>query len=76
MIESSDVNSSHTVVKVDLQYVRNLGNYESIRVSLGVEDFTRSNETVNSAMDRVYSFVEKKLIEKMEEIESELKGAK
>lgn len=74
MIESND--SRGTVVKVDLQYVRNLGNYESIRVSLGVEDFARSNETVNSAMDRVYAFVEKKLIEKMEEIESELKGGK
>lgn len=65
-----------TVVKVDLQYVRNLGNYESIRVNLGVEDNTREGETVNAAMDRVYSFVEKKLIEKMEEIESELKGGK
>lgn len=74
MIESND--GRGTTVKVDLQYVRNLGNYESIRVSLGVEDFTRSNETVNSAMDRVYAFVEKKLIEKMEEIESELKGGK
>ena len=65
-----------TIVKVDLQYVRNLGNYESIRVSLGVEDYTRKDETTNAAMDRVYSFVEKKLIEKMEEIESELKGGK
>lgn len=72
MIETND--NRGTVVKVDLQYVRNLGNYESIRVSLGVEDFTRANETVNSAMDRVYAFVEKKLIEKMEEIEKELKG--
>jgi hypothetical protein len=65
-----------TVVKVDLQYVRNLGNYESIRVNLGVEDNTREGENVNAAMDRVYSFVEKKLIEKMAEIESELKGGK
>ena len=56
--------------------MRNLGNYESIRVSLGVEDYTRKDETTNAAMDRVYSFVEKKLIEKMEEIESELKGGK
>lgn len=73
MIES---NLKQTTVKVELQYVRNLGNYESIRVNLGVEDSVRSTENVNSAMDRVYSFVEKKLIEKMEEIESELKGEK
>ena len=71
-----EVESKNTVVKVDLQYVRNLGNYESIRVSLGVEDNVRSTENVNEAMNRVYAFVEKKLIEKMEEIESELKGGK
>lgn len=71
-----ETNPSQTSVKVELQYVRNLGNYESIRVNLGVEDSVRSGENVNSAMDRVYAFVEKKLIEKMEEIESELKGGK
>ena len=71
-----EIESKNTVVKVDLQYVRNLGNYESIRVSLGVEDNVRSTENVNEAMNRVYAFVEKKLIEKMEEIESELKGGK
>jgi hypothetical protein len=68
--------NKNTIVKVDLQYVRNLGNYESIRVNLGVEDSAREGENVNAAMDRVYAFVEKKLIEKMEEIESELKGGK
>ena len=68
--------SKSTKVKVELQYVRNIGNYESIRVSLGVEDSVRSSENTNEAMNRVYGFVEKKLIEKMEEIESELKGGK
>jgi hypothetical protein len=68
--------NKNTIVKVDLQYVRNLGNYESIRVNLGVEDNAREGENVNAAMDRVYAFVEKKLIEKMAEIESELKGGK
>jgi hypothetical protein len=62
-----------TSVRVNLEYVRNLGNYESVRVSLGVEDSLRNNETTNAAMDRVYSFVEKKLLEKMEEIEKDLK---
>lgn len=67
---------SNTSVKVELQYVRNLGNYESIRVSLGVEDFVRQGENTNDATDRVYKFVEDKLIEKMTEIENELKGNK
>ena len=63
-----------TSVKVELQFVRNLGNYESIRVSIGVEDNVRVGENVNDATDRVYKFVEDKLIEKMGEIEKELKG--
>jgi hypothetical protein len=66
--------SESTKVKVDLQYTRNLGNYESIKVSIGVEDFVRSDENVDKATERVYGFVEGKLIEKMEEIEKELKS--
>jgi len=63
-----------TIVKVDLQYVRNLGNFESIRVAIGIEDNVRADETVNQATERIYKFVEDKLIEKMGEIEKELKG--
>lgn len=62
-----------TIVKVDLQYVRNLGNFESVRVAIGIEDHVRVDETVNQATDRVYQFVEDKLVEKMTEIEKELK---
>lgn len=65
---------SETKVKVDLQYTRNLGNYESIKVGLGVEDTVRSGENVETATNRVYKFVEDKLIEKMQEIEQELKS--
>lgn len=69
----SMVEAKPTRVKVELQYVRNLGNYESIRVSIGVEDNVRMEENVNNATERVYKFVEEKLIEKMTEIEKELK---
>jgi hypothetical protein len=57
---------------VGLKFVRNLGNYESVHVDIGVEDFLRSNETVDNAVDRVDSFVEKKLAEKVKEIEDDL----
>jgi hypothetical protein len=56
-----------------LKFVRNLGNYESIHVDLGVEDFVREEENVDKAMERVYAFVEKKLVEKVAAIDSELK---
>lgn len=67
---------SNTSVRVNLEFVRNLGNYESIRVSIGVEDFVRQTETVNEATDRVYKFVEEKVLEKATEIEEELASNK
>jgi argininosuccinate lyase len=65
-----------TRVKVDLSFTRNLGNYESIRINVGIEDDARSGETVDIATERVYGFVEKKLIQKIGEIEEELKSGK
>lgn len=61
-----------TRVRVGLKFVRNLGNYESIHVDIGVEDFVRSGESVDSAVERVYAFVESKLEEKVKEIEADL----
>lgn len=66
------LNVSETRVKVDLSFTRNLGNYESIRIGIGVEDDVRNGENVNDATERVYKFVEDKLIEKTNEVEKEL----
>ena len=65
---------AETRVKVDLSFTRNLGNYESIRIGVGIEDDVRNGETVASATERVYKFVEDKLIEKTREVEKELNG--
>ena len=65
-----------TRVKVDLSFTRNLGNYESIKIGIGIEDDIRQGENVDTATERVYSFVENKLIEKTREIEEELKRGK
>ena len=46
-----------TRVKVDLSFTRNLGNYESIKIGVGVEDDLRSGESVDTATERVYKFV-------------------
>jgi len=67
---------SETRVKVDLSFTRNLGNYESIRINIGIEDDVRSGENVDSATERVYAFVENKLIEKTREVEKELTSGK
>jgi hypothetical protein len=65
-----------TKVKVDLSFTRNLGNYESIKIGIGIEDDVRQGETVDAATERVYTFVENKLIEKTQEVEEELKRGK
>ena len=65
-----------TKVKVDLSFTRNLGNYESIKIGIGVEDDLRLGENVEYATERVYKFVEEKLIEKTREVEEELKRGK
>lgn len=61
-----------TRVKVSLGYTRNMGNFESLRVDIGVEDDLRNGENIATGFDRVYGFVEKKLVEKVQETEEEL----
>lgn len=63
-----------TRVRVGLKFVKNLGNYESIHVDVGIEDFVRDKETVDAAFERVYEYVESKLVEKVREIEEDLGG--
>jgi len=67
---------TNTRVKVDLSFTRNLGNYESIKINVGVEDDVRAGENVDSATERVYAFVESKLVEKTREVEEELSRGK
>jgi len=63
-----------TRVRVGLKFVKNLGNYESIHVDVGIEDFVRDKESVDDAFERVYAYVEKKLVEKVQDIEEDLNG--
>jgi hypothetical protein len=43
-----------------------------LRVDLGVVDHVRDGETTNDAMNRVYDFVEAKVIEKVQEAKTEI----
>jgi len=64
--------SETTNVSVTLGYTLNLGNFQSLRIDLGITDFVRNGENTDQALDRVYEFVEKKVIEKVEEAKKEL----
>ena len=61
-----------TKVSVTLGYTLNLGNFQSLRVDLGVVDNVRQDENTEQAMNRVYDFVETKVIEKVNEAKAEL----
>lgn len=63
-----------TKVTVSLGYTLNLGNFQSLRIDLGIQDSRRDKETVNDAFERVYAFVEAKLAEKVQEASSELEA--
>ena len=62
-----------TKVNVALGYTLNLGNFQSLRIDIGVEDTLRNRENVNDAFNRVYGFVEDKLIAKINEAKTEIK---
>jgi hypothetical protein len=61
-----------TKVSVTLGYTLNLGNFQSLRLDLGIVDSRRNGETVDQAFERVYKFVEDKLTEKINEAKSEI----
>ena len=66
--------NEQTKVTVALGYTLNLGNFQSLRIDLGIEDSRRDGETVNDAFDRVYSFVEGRLADKVKEAASEIES--
>ena len=61
-----------TKISATLGYTLNLGNFESLRVDLGITDYVRQGENVKQAQDRVYKTVETQLIEKVNEAKAEL----
>jgi len=61
-----------TKVSVTLGYTLNLGNFQSLRIDLGVVDSKRDGENTDQAFERVYKFVEDKLAEKISEAKVEL----
>ena len=61
-----------TKVNVTLGYTLNLGNFQSLRLDLGIIDSKRNGESTAEAFERVYKFVEDKLTEKIQEAKSEI----
>jgi hypothetical protein len=60
-----------TKVSVTLGYTLNLGNFQSLRLDLGVVDSKRDGENTDQAFERVYKFVEDRLTSKIKEAQEE-----
>jgi hypothetical protein len=63
--------NEQTKVNVTLGYTLNLGNFQSLRIDLGIIDSRRDGENIDEAFTRVYEFVESKLITKINEAKAE-----
>lgn len=63
-----------TRVKVSLGWTRNMGNFNSMRVDIGVDDDLRNGEKIEDGFNRIYNYVEGKLLQKVEETEKEIKA--
>jgi len=66
--------NENTKVSVTLGYTLNLGNFQSLRLDLGVIDSKRDGETTDVAMERVYKFVEDTLTTKINEAKAEIEA--
>ena len=64
--------NEETKVNVTLGYTLNLGNFQSLRLDLGVIDNRHEGENINDAVERVYKFVEDKLAEKVNEAKTQI----
>ena len=69
--EGYSMENEPTQVSVTLGYTLNLGNFQSLRLDLGVVDSSRNGETLDQSFERVYKFVEDKLTAKILEAQSE-----
>ena len=63
--------NENTKINVTLGYTLNLGNFQSLRLDLGIVDSKREGENVDEAFERIYKFVEDKLTDKIQEAKSE-----
>lgn len=62
-------------VSAEIGFTKNLGNFQSVKVSVGIEDYVRNGETFDQAYARVFAKIEDKLAEKVAQAVKDLQGA-
>lgn len=63
-------------VHYNARFTRNMGNFESLQVEIGVGDEPRGEEKTSEAFNRVKDFVESRLLEGVEELEIQVQGVR
>lgn len=61
-----------TKIKCQMGMTINMGNFESLRIDIGLEDDQREGESVKEAHERVFNFVNRRLQEKVSIVRQEL----
>jgi hypothetical protein len=61
-------------VEVSIGYTRNLGNFESLRMDVGVSFDKKPDENIDQAFERAYAKIEEKLVQFVLRAEGELGG--
>ncbi len=73
MSELKPVGERNCIVKYDLVYTSNLGNFESIKIGVGLEQETQSAQR-EEVFEKVREWVEGKLEVAVQEVVEQLKG--
>lgn len=58
-------------VTFSVGYTKNMGDFNSLRIDVGVEDSVRAGEDLEDATNRIYEFVSDQLVEKLKELEKD-----
>lgn len=58
------------------RFTRNMGNFESLQLEIGVEDEPRGDEKFSEAFNRVKDFVESRLLDEVESLENDINKAR
>lgn len=58
------------------RFTRNMGNFESLQLEIGVEDEPRGDEKFAEAYNRVKAFVEERLLDEVAQLEADIDKAR
>jgi hypothetical protein len=61
-------------VRVGYEFLRNLGNFQNVKVKIEIEDSVREGETTPDACVRINKLAEERLLQQILDIEEQLDG--